>query len=62
MGVVSPGEHDTDTDSGFGGNPKNARDGVVVDAVWGEIRADGPNYRNLGWYVLSPTPCHSSPW
>lgn len=24
---------------------------VTVDAVWGDVGADGPNYRNLGWYV-----------
>ena len=50
MGISSP--HGDDADSGFNTetDPKNAkRDGVVVDAVWGEIRADGPNYRNLGW-------------
>jgi hypothetical protein len=22
---------------------------VTVDAVWGDVGADGPNYRNLGW-------------
>lgn len=22
---------------------------TTVDAVWGEISEDGPNYRNLGW-------------
>lgn len=38
-----------DTDSGFGSNPKNHNDGVVVDAVWGRIDENGPNYRNLGW-------------
>jgi hypothetical protein len=27
------------------------RDNRVVDAVWGVIDEDGPNYRNLGWYV-----------
>lgn len=32
------------------------RDNRVVDAVWGVIDEDGPNYRNLGWYVRSPTP------
>jgi hypothetical protein len=39
---------DMETDSGL--DPK-ARDGVTVDAVWGRIDANGPNYRNLGWYV-----------
>ena len=24
-------------------------DVATVDAVWGEISADGPNYRSLGW-------------
>jgi hypothetical protein len=28
---------------------KHAEDLKVIDAVWGEIREDGPNYRNLGW-------------
>jgi len=37
---------DMETDSGL--DPK-ARDGVTVDAVWGRIDANGPNYRNLGW-------------
>jgi hypothetical protein len=31
-----------DAESGEGG-------GEVVDAVWGKIGEDGPNYRNLGW-------------
>lgn len=22
---------------------------VTVDAVWGDVGSDGPNYRNLGW-------------
>lgn len=26
---------------------------ITVDAVWGDIGADGPNYRNLGWQVCS---------
>lgn len=26
---------------------------VTVDAVWGNVGSDGPNYRNLGWYVRS---------
>lgn len=37
-------------DSTFGPGLKR-RDGVVVDAVWGEIKEGGPNYRNLGWSV-----------
>lgn len=24
---------------------------VVYDAVWGEIKEGGTNYRSLGWYV-----------
>lgn len=28
---------------------KHQEDLRVIDAVWGEIREDGPNYRNLGW-------------
>ncbi|WRT70458.1 uncharacterized protein IL334_007456 [Kwoniella shivajii] len=28
-------------------------DGKVVDAVWGTIDEDGPNYRNLGWIRAS---------
>ena len=42
---------DEANDSGSGFDPK-ARDGEVIDAVWGRIDANGPNYRNLGWYVL----------
>ncbi|WVR03437.1 hypothetical protein IAU60_000428 [Kwoniella sp. DSM 27419] len=30
-------------------NLKTTKDGVIVDAVWGEIDSDGPNYRALGW-------------
>ena len=29
--------------------PEKGPDAKVVDAVWGEISEDGPNYRNLGW-------------
>lgn len=51
MGLSGPGLGEDDTDSGFGSNPKaHDRDtGVVVDAVWGRIDENGPNYRNLGW-------------
>lgn len=28
---------------------KHQDDLRVIDAVWGEISDDGPNYRNLGW-------------
>ena len=45
---------DEANDSGSGFDPK-ARDGEVIDAVWGRIDANGPNYRNLGWYAF-PTP------
>jgi hypothetical protein len=31
------------------GNGKVAKTDVTVDAVWGDVSADGPNYRNLGW-------------
>ncbi|WVF66447.1 hypothetical protein IAT40_001187 [Kwoniella sp. CBS 6097] len=31
------------------GNVKGTKPGVIVDAVWGEIDEDGPNYRSLGW-------------
>jgi hypothetical protein len=30
---------------------KSTSDIATVDAVWGEISEDGPNYRALGWYV-----------
>lgn len=31
---------------------------VTVDAVWGDVGTDGPNYRNLGWCVPPiPTTC-----
>ena len=30
-------------------DPAKPRDNRVVDAVWGVIDEDGPNYRNLGW-------------
>ena len=30
------------------------RDNRVVDAVWGVIDENGPNYRNLGWCVVRP--------
>ena len=33
-------------------DPKSAsKTDVTVDAVWGDVGSDGPNYRNLGWYV-----------
>jgi len=28
---------------------KHQEDLRVIDAVWGEIKEGGPNYRNLGW-------------
>lgn len=28
---------------------RSSEDVATVDAVWGEITEDGPNYRNLGW-------------
>jgi hypothetical protein len=28
---------------------KHQEDLKVIDAVWGEIKEGGPNYRNLGW-------------
>lgn len=39
-------------ESGSSGKDRDedpGRQGVVVDAVWGEIDDSGPNYRNLGW-------------
>lgn len=42
----------SDLDSAEIGHPKvrtAAAGEPVIDAVWGEISADGPNYRNLGW-------------
>jgi len=30
---------------------KHQADLKVIDAVWGEIKEGGPNYRNLGWWV-----------
>jgi hypothetical protein len=33
--------------------PKDKPDNRVVDAVWGTIEDDGPNYRNLGWIRAS---------
>lgn len=44
---------DMDVDVEMGNNEvgvnKDRNDGRVVDAVWGTIDDDGPNYRNLGW-------------
>lgn len=31
------------------GDDKSPKNDVTVDAVWGDVGADGPNYRNLGW-------------
>lgn len=31
------------------GDGKTPKNDVTVDAVWGDVGADGPNYRNLGW-------------
>ena len=28
---------------------KHQEDLRVIDAVWGELKEGGPNYRNLGW-------------
>jgi len=49
--VPAPGGGD---DSGSGFDPKGRVEGEVYDAVWGRIDANGPNYRNLGWYVYRP--------
>ena len=29
--------------------PSEGKENQIVDAVWGTIDEDGPNYRNLGW-------------
>jgi hypothetical protein len=50
MSAAEMGVRATDTDSASAYvDPKGARDGEVIDAVWGRIDANGPNYRNLGW-------------
>lgn len=36
---------------------KHQEDLRVIDAVWGELKEGGPNYRNLGWYVLANGLC-----
>lgn len=55
MGMGLSGANDTDSGFASAADPKHTQgrgtDGVVVDAVWGRIDENGPNYRNLGWYV-----------
>lgn len=49
-GLSKPAAKRSDLESGGKTEAeKHAEDMKVIDAVWGEIREDGPNYRNLGW-------------
>jgi hypothetical protein len=36
-------------DSDIDPKARDRDEGVTIDAVWGRIDANGPNYRNLGW-------------
>lgn len=60
--MVEPGSprHESgaikDVEKGTAGGPmvKGAsKTDVTVDAVWGDVGSEGPNYRNLGWIRAS---------
>lgn len=55
-----PSPRDVEARGGMSEAEKHQEDLRVIDAVWGEIKEGGPNYRNLGWsviaYCLSPRP------
>lgn len=41
--------NDVEKNGGVGQVVGTSKTDVTVDAVWGDVGSDGPNYRNLGW-------------
>jgi len=47
--VTPSTDADVERDARKSEREKHQDDLRVIDAVWGEIKEGGPNYRNLGW-------------